>query len=436
MHVPDGGFLARIAAIARQNARRRSESIGNDRVGKAQVIALTVKEAEERRLVVGAVVAEHAGRRLAVVPGLILVERTGEVVDGVAAAVKVDAIVVRVGPVQGNPGRTGRKVVHVDVLDQTEIHPVLMFQDAFLMHVVQLDGAGDQIRAGSRSVAAREHPGREAFLDRNGVLRACLQGLFSGNRLGDGIGGTVGIHHRHGEGFTADGDVFPAALGIGRQHAVGAEFDVLQIHGNVLSEALHQHFRGIGHPGRKGEDELHDAAPVQGSAGMVGHPGVGERDFGEIGLGDVAQPGREDQMVRAAVAGLGQCGIAGFGLGGGFVGSGADDVKDTARHFGTGETRLMVREALIDLIDRGSVAADDPDAVAFLPDQVQASPLVRNGESRFGKRLFRKRGADGQHWPLHLGHVIFANTSGQYKKQYCQSKKQDFFIHDYQVISL
>ena len=169
---------------------------------------------------------------------------------------------------------------------------------------------------------------------------------------------------------------------------------------------------------------------------MVGHPGVGESDFGEIGLGDIAQFGGEHQVVGAAVADLGQCGISGFGLGGGLVGSGADDVEDAARHLRTGETGGMIRKAFIYLIDRRGVAADDADAVIFLPHQVQARTFFGNGESRLGERLFRQRGADGHHRPLHLGHLFFANTSGQYQKRHCQSKKQDFFIHDYQVISL
>ena len=123
---------------------------------------------------------------------------------------------------------------------------------------------------------------------------------------------------------------------------------------------------------------------------MFGHPGVGEGDVGKIGLGDVAQLGREDQVGGAAVAGLGEFGIAGFGLCHGGIGAGRDDVKYAARHFGAGETGFVIRETFIYLIDGRGVAADDADAVAFLPGQMKACPLFRNAESRLGERSFRQ----------------------------------------------
>ena len=102
-----------------------------------------------------------------------------------------------------------------------------------------------------------------------------------------------------------------------------------------------------------------------------------------------------------------------LGLRHGPEGAGADDVEGASGHFGTGETGPMVREAGFDVVHGRSGAADDADAVAFFPGQVQAGTAFGHGKARPGDRLFRQRGADGHHGAPSGGRILFADASRQ-----------------------
>ena len=281
------------------------------------------------------------------------------------------------------------------------------------MHVVQLAGAGDEVRIILHAGAACEQLAGEAGLDHDGVLRAGHQG-HRVRFLGGGPGGAVRILDGHGEVASAQGNVLPAALGIGRQDAVRPEDDVLELDRDVLlAEPVQEDPHRVGDAGGQSEDELHDAAPVQGGAGVFGHPGVREGDFRKVCLGDAAQFGREDQMVRTAVAHLGERRIAGLGFLRGGIGARANDVKAAAGHFGAGETGPMVREPGLDVVHGRGAAADDADTVALLPGQVKPRLAFGHGKACSRNRLFRQRGADGHHGALSGGRILLANASRQ-----------------------
>ena len=229
----------------------------------------------------------------------------------------------------------------------------------------------------------------------------------------------------HGQrGTGRDLDFLPGQGHPGRQYPVFTQGNLLQREGEggspgagiidtehrLIGQDGHAFRRG--NPLRQGEDELEDAALLEGAL-VRGRPGVAEFEgFESI---DPGQEGAVFQVGHRAVAGLDLTGPGGgLQLRDGAEGAGIQDGEGTAGHRLSGKRGLMVGKAVLD-VEHGRIHAHDGDLVTRFP--LPGETAFRGARGHFRRRAVRNGSRDGHETGIRHGNRFFGLATGEQERK-------------------